>query len=230
LRAHEVAHRTVAGYSTGLEGEISVGLMPTMTRCVLAPTLAAFTERHPNVTVRVIEGYSGVLTRQVQSGDLAFAIVPSFSGLLGLKSRLFARTPEVMVSRKGSGVHAGRAVRLADLPPLRLVVPGKGNTRRNNLDTYLASNGVRVDRLLELDAMLGTLNFVADTDWSAVLPALMMSRPDDANVYDVRLVTDPPLILDLILIEAHRNPLSPAAAAFLELLEQQTQRIVADWQ
>ena len=37
LRAHEAARRSVTGYAKGFEGEIVVGLMPTMTRCVLAP-------------------------------------------------------------------------------------------------------------------------------------------------------------------------------------------------
>ena len=66
-------------------------------------------------------------------------------------------------------------MRLADLGPLKLVVPSKANTRRRLIETYLASNGVAVERLLELDAMLGTLDFVSRTDWLAILPGIMMA-------------------------------------------------------
>ncbi|MEA2986122.1 MAG: LysR family transcriptional regulator, nitrogen assimilation regulatory protein, partial [Alphaproteobacteria bacterium] len=173
LRAHEAADRTVRGYATGLDGEIVVGLMPTMTRCVLAPVLAKFIDTHPNLVVRVVEGYSAMLTQRVQANELDFAIVPAFSGGAGLKSSLFLRTPELLISSTRSGLVQLAPLRLAELGPLKLVVPGQANTRRRLLETYFASNGVQVERLLELDAMLGTLDFISRTDWMTVLPGLM---------------------------------------------------------
>ena len=172
LRAHEAADRTVRGYATGLDGEIVVGLMPTMTRCALAPVLAKFIDTHPNLVVRVVEGYSAMLTQRVQANELDFAIVPAFSGGAGLKSSLFLRTPELLVSSTRSGLAQLAPLRLAELGPLKLVVPGQANTRRRLLETYFASNGVQVERLLELDAMLGTLDFISRTDWMTVLPGL----------------------------------------------------------
>ena len=50
--------------------------------------------------VRVVEGYSAALTQQVLAGELEFAVVPAFSGAPGLKSRLFLRTPELLVSSR----------------------------------------------------------------------------------------------------------------------------------
>ncbi len=94
--------------------------------------------------------------------------MPAFSGAPGLKSRLFIHTPEVLVAGARSSRTHLAPVRLAELPPLHLVVPGKANTRRRLIETYLASNGVQVARLLELDAMLGTLDFVARTDWMTI--------------------------------------------------------------
>src|SRR3712207_2744446 len=102
LRAHEAADRSARSFAVGLDGEIVVGLMPTMTRCALAPVLARFILAHPNLVVRVVEGYSAVLTQRVQASELDFAIVPAFAGGSGLKSRLFLRTPEVLVSRAGA--------------------------------------------------------------------------------------------------------------------------------
>jgi LysR family transcriptional regulator, nitrogen assimilation regulatory protein len=211
LRAHEEADRTVRGYATGLEGEIVIGLMPTMTRCALAPVLARFIESQPNIVVRVLEGYSAVLTQQVQAGELDFAIVPAFSGGLGLKSRLFLRTPELLVSSTRSGLTHFQPVRLAELGALKIVVPGKADTRRRLLETYFASNGVIVERLLELDAMLGTLDFVSRTDWVTVLPGIMMADQRESQFLTVNPIIEPTFGLDLVLIEPSRRPLSPAA-------------------
>jgi LysR family transcriptional regulator, nitrogen assimilation regulatory protein len=229
LRAHEEADRSVRTYAAGLEGDIVIGLMPTMTRCALAPVLARFIEAHPNIVVRVLEGYSAALTQQVQAGELDFAIVPAFSGGLGLKSRLFLRTPELLVSRAPSGMAHLKPVRLAELGPLKIVVPGKVNTRRRLLETYFASNGVAVERLLELDAMLGTLDFVARTEWVTVLPGIMMADDREPRLFHVHPIVDPPFSLDLVLIEPSRRPMSPAAKAFLDTLESETLKLNRRW-
>jgi len=229
LRAHEAADRTVRGYATGLDGEIVVGLMPTMTRCALAPVLAKFIDTHPNLVVRVVEGYSAMLTQRVQANELDFAIVPAFSGGAGLKSSLFLRTPELLISSTSSGLVQLAPLRLAELGPLKLVVPGQANTRRRLLETYFASNGVQVERLLELDAMLGTLDFVSRTDWMTVLPGLMMADDNEPRLFTINPIADPPFTLDLVLIEPSRRPMSAGAEAFLDMLHDEAGRLNQRW-
>jgi LysR family nitrogen assimilation transcriptional regulator len=229
LRVHELAHSTMGSYGKGLHGELSVGLMPSMTRCVLAPALAKFIEQNPNVALRVVEGYSGALTRQVKAGELEFAIVPAASDTVGLRGRLLATTPELLITRRTPTSKTARSVRLSDLPPLKLVVPGRGNARRIFLDSYFASNGVRIERLLELDAMLATLAFISETDWAAVLPAVMMSSPNDHREFNIQVISEPPLTLDLMLIEAARRPVSLPAEALLSLIKDEMDRLNRLW-
>ncbi|MBS7541886.1 LysR family transcriptional regulator [Ancylobacter oerskovii] len=240
LRLNEAANRSVGRFGVGLDGEMVVGLMPTMTRSVLAPALARFVALHPNVVVRITEAYSATLTQQVRAGELAFAIVPASTGTVGVKTTRFAYTPEVLVSGAASGRAHMQPVRLADLGPMKVVVPSGQNARRANIETYLASNAVAVERRLELDAMMGTLDFVASTDWVAILPGLMMAqeversaaRPagwDMPRRFTINPIADPPLGMDLVLIEPARRPLEPVAAAFLDVLAQETARIGEVW-
>ncbi len=230
LNGHAKATAAVRRHGAGLQGDIVIGLMPTMTRCALAPVLARFIEAHPNVVVRVVEGYSAALTEQVLAGDLEFAVVPAFSGAAGLKSRLFLRTPELLVSSRKSPLTPLAPVRLCDLGPLKLAVPSTTNTRRRLIETYLGSNGVKVERLLELDAMLGTLDFVARTDWVAILPALMMASEIRSRSFCVNPIVSPALSLDLVLIEPSRRPMVPGAQAFLQMLEAESRGINRRWE
>src|ERR1700730_11711943 len=64
LRAFQTCKNEIAKFRGGLSGEVVVGLMPTLTRCALTPALAAFVDRHPNARVRVVEGYSAMLTER----------------------------------------------------------------------------------------------------------------------------------------------------------------------
>jgi LysR family transcriptional regulator, nitrogen assimilation regulatory protein len=223
LREFENGHRVLSDFGRGLNGRFCIGLMPTLTRCILAPALAAFIEAHPNVAVSIVEGYSGALTRQVASGELEFAIVPAFSGMSGVRGRHLLRTPEALVSRKAQR-KPPQSVKLAQVGPLKLVVPGKDNARRPLLESYFTANAIKIDRTLELDAMIGTLALVAKTDWRAVLPAIMMADPQDRRVFDIQLIRDPAFNLDLVLIEAVRKPISRPAEVLLSLIKEEMDR------
>lgn len=229
LRTHQAAQASISRFVGGLSGEISVGLMPTMTRSALAPALARYAAEHPNVTVRVLEAYSGVLTQQVLAGVHDFAVVPAVAGVRGLKMRTLIRTPEVLVSAPGSRLEHMRPVRLADLGPLKVVLPGAANTRRRTLESYFVKVGAAVERVMELDAMMGTLDLVSRTDWVTILPGVMMSSDLERRSLWINPLAAPPLSLELVLIEPARRVMSEAASAFLGVLEEEALAVNACW-
>ena len=228
LRAHEAAAETLRQHN-GLDGDVAVGLMPTMTRCALAPALAAFLELHPNVTVRIAEAYSGTLTGQVRAGELDFAVVPAFADAAGLNCRPFATTSEMLVAAVTRARAHAAPVDLRDLAPLHLVVPERRNTRRLTIETYLARNGIAVERLLELDSMMGTLDLVANSGWTTILPGVMMARDRVPGRFTINAVAAPPLSLDLVVIETRRRTLSAAGQAFQRVLQDATMRQNTVW-
>lgn len=229
LRLLKAADGLASGFGKGVTGQIFIGLMPTMTRSALAPALSRFTEEQPNVAVRIVEAYSAVLTGQVRSGELDFAIVPAIPNFPGIRSRPFKTTIEVLVSRRDSGLRHLAPVRLAEVAPLKLVVPGVQNTRRRTIEIYLAANAVQVQQVLELDAMLGTLDFVSRSDWLTVLPGTMMSSDIEQHSVTVNPIVDPLFRLDLVLIEPTRRVMSEAAEAFLTVLREETERLDEPW-
>lgn len=234
LRSYAAAGASVAVLAGRLTGEIRVGLMPTMTRSALSPALARFAEEHPEVAITILEAYSGALTRDVLAGRLDFAVVPAFAGGTGLVVRPFLTTPETLVSRSSGGPVRHLAhlapVRLADIGPLRMVLPGPENTRRRTLDTYFAAHGIEIVRTVALDAMMGTLDHVGSSDWVTVLPGVMMARDVNGGRFKVNPIAAPPLDLDLVVIEPARRIMSPAAAAFFAVLGAETRRVNEVWE
>src|SRR5262249_879754 len=109
--------RALAGLVTG---DLRIGLMPTFTPALLAPTFDYFVPRYPDVRLHVFEGYSGVLTEMVRADELDFAIVPAFEGQIGLKSRLLVRDREMLISGRKRGLAPLAPVRLSQLAPLKI--------------------------------------------------------------------------------------------------------------
>jgi DNA-binding transcriptional LysR family regulator len=224
LKAGPEEMRALAGRVTG---NLRIGLMPTFTRAALAPALKAYVQDYPDVTLKIVEGYSNVLTDRVLAEDLDFAVVPTFEGRIGLRSRLLARDREMLVSGPARGLKRLEPLRLRDLKPLRIVVPGVQNIRRRNLDTYFQTHGVEVDDMIEMDAMFGTLEFVAATDWVAVLPSVICVNDIERNELVINPIVDPPLYAEFVVIEPARHTLSVQAQLFLERLKSEVARIQA---
>jgi DNA-binding transcriptional LysR family regulator len=218
--------RARAGLVTG---DLRVGLMPTFTRAVLAPTLDDFVPRHPEIRLHVVEGYSGVLTEMVLADELDFAVVPAFEGRIGLKSRLLVRDREMLLSGRRRGLKPLAPVRLAELAQLKIVVPGPDNVRRRNLETYFQTNGVEIAALLEMDAMIGTLEFVARSDWVTVLPSLISVNDIAGRELTVNPLAEPAMHAEFVVIQPARRPLSVQARLFLDRFEAEVAHIHAIW-
>jgi DNA-binding transcriptional LysR family regulator len=224
-RAEEEA-RSLAGEVTG---ELRIGLMPTFTRAVLAPVLDDFVPRCPEVRLHIVEGYSAWLTEMVLDDELDFAVVPAYEGTIGLKSRLLVRDREMLISGPRFGLRELAPVRLSDLKPLKVVVPGPDNIRRRNLDTYFQSHGVAIEAMLEMDAMIATLEFVARSDWVTVLPSVISVNDIGRGELIVNPIVEPALHADFVVIQPTRRTLTTQARLFLNRFEQEVAHIHGVW-
>jgi DNA-binding transcriptional LysR family regulator len=210
-------------------GDLRIGLMPTFTRAVLAPVLDDFVPRCPEVRLHIVEGYSGLLTEMVLEDELDFAVVPAFEGMIGLTSRLLLRDREMLISGPKRGLTPLAPVRLADCKPLKIVIPGPDNIRRRNLETYFQSHSVEIDAMLEMDAMIATLEFVARSDWVTVLPSVISVNDIDRGELIVNPLVEPELHAEFVVIQPARRVLSTQARLFLDRFEREVAHIHAVW-
>jgi DNA-binding transcriptional LysR family regulator len=203
--------------------------MPTFTRAVLAPVLDDFVPRCPEVRLHIVEGYSALLTEMVLDDALDFAVVPAFEGAIGLKSRMLVRDREMMISGPKAGFKALAPLRLAECRPLKIVVPGPDNIRRRNLETYIQAHGVEIAAMLEMDAMIATLEFVARSDWVTILPSVISVNDINRGELIVNPIADPELHAEFVVIQPRRRTLSTQARLFLERFEQEVSHIHDVW-
>jgi DNA-binding transcriptional LysR family regulator len=218
--------RSLAGEVTG---ELRIGLMPTFTRAVLAPVLDDFVPRCPEVRLHIVEGYSGMLTEMVLDDKLDFAVVPAYEGTVGLRSRLLVRDREMLISGPRRGLMPLSPIRLADCTPLKFVLPGPDNTRRRNLETYFQTHGVEVAALLEMDAMIATLEFVARSDYVTILPSVISVNDIGRNELMVNPIVSPELHAEFVVIQPTRRTLSTQARMFLQRFEAEVAHIHDVW-
>jgi LysR family tcuABC transcriptional regulator len=89
---------------------------------------------------------------------------------------------------------------------------------------------VALAAMLEMDAMIGTLEFVARSDWVTVLPSLICINDISKGDLVVNPIINPTLRAEFVVIQPARRTLSLPARRFLECFEAQVANIHALWE
>jgi len=208
----------VGALQDAVTGKVSAGLMPTTTRSVIAPVLEKFSNQFPNVEVKIEEAYSAHLCNGVTSGHLDFAVVPPTNSTVGLRSTLLESDVEVFVTAPNAHRAHLSAVNLTEMEPLKLVLPGAENARRHKIEDYLRSFNVPIRKIMELDAMMATLDLVARSDWTTILPGCLLIDDITSTTRFLHPISHPAMTLDYVLVEQASKTLSPAAQLLRDAL------------
>ena len=197
-----------------LTGTFNCGLMPTFTRSALPTTLSKFLNDHPKVNVKVTEAYSGVLEEMVRSNKLEFAIVPSIKNPTGLKVEFVSSDLNFLVTSKNSAFKHLEPIILSNLEKIKIILPGPDNSRRTALNEYFSTHNIKIQKNLEMDGMIGTLEMVATSDWCAILPAVLCDLDILGNFRTLSPLISPNLFTEYVLITSASKQLSPSAKLF----------------
>ena len=194
---------------------LRIGLMGIFAATALAPTLKRYMREYPDVKLKLVEGYSGALIEKLSAGEVDIAIVTKFEQRRGLLSRLLVRDREMLVSGKARKLTALAPLRLRDIRPLKIVSPGQSNIHHRNLEAYFQANGIRVDGMIEMEGIVSTLEFVAATEWIAILPSIICNNLHRKDLI-VNPMIDPPMYTDFMIVASDQRPLSPQAQRFIK--------------
>src|SRR5581483_6974259 len=116
-----------------------------------------FGKNYPNVALRVVEGYSGLLIDGVQAGMLDFAVVNNPGKSSSLKLQPLMSEELVLVFAASQQACNVRTLRLPQLSSLSFVLPARRHGMRVLIDRYLESKSVILTPKLELDSLVPTL-------------------------------------------------------------------------
>lgn len=231
LRSVHAAESDMRALQDSLSGTVNAGLIPSLTKGALAMVLSRYSAENPNVDVRIVEAYSQPLTDLVLTGELDFAIVPVMppTDIPGLSRRVLAREQELLLSGPALGLENTIPIRFADVGGMKLVLPSPENSRRPFLESEMAAVGVVPERIMNLDGMTGTLEFVAESDWATILPVTNCIGELERGRLILSPIVDPEIEFEFILIEPSSRPLHAAAEAFVAGIEAQLRSIKAEW-
>lgn len=227
LQQLESVEDQMQAFSGAVAGSISAGIMPSICHGPLAPVLARYTAAYPNVAVRIVEGLSGTLAEWVRADEVDFAVCNRPATTPGLSLRLLFTDRLVLVSSHHNTRTPFSPCRLGDIENLKLVLPSPNHFLRHTLDHHIDRSDVTPVQTLEIDGQSATLQFVAQSDWSTILPTVALINEFDSNRFTINPIIDPALSTELYELRSPRRTLNPASEHFISMLEAQLKSIPA---
>jgi LysR family nitrogen assimilation transcriptional regulator len=227
LRDVSAIQNDIEALSGEVSGTVRVGMMPTFARAVLAPVIERFARKYPHVEVKITEAYSAVLNGEVAGGNLDIAVVPPGRDLSGIWAEHLDTDVEVFATSPDTNRTHLEPIDLSTCGPLKLALPGPSNARREKIDTHLQTYGIRIDKIMELDSMMATLDLVARSDWATILPGCLCLPDIDRPNRKLHPIINPPLTVDYILIEPVSQTQSRAAQLFTDEIKAQIKQTCA---
>lgn len=224
LRGLDHAAKQIGSLARGQQGEFTVAISPAITYRVVAPALLRFIAEHPNVRVQIVESIADAMPHQIKSGEVNFAISAVHGGGPGIRARQLLAVPECLIFRANREDLS--ATNLAE--GINLVLPVLKERRRAAIIDSLASQGIKVNSLLEIDSALTILDLVGRSHWSTVSPCLIIDPASDDR-FKLRPLRRLDLIYRMILLEPETSVLPPGAEEFVEMVTQEATSLMDQW-
>ena len=200
-------------------GDLTVGLMPSVANSVLPDVLAEFKSKYPDVTLRIVEAYSGSLLDQLNSGKLDLAVVNNSTSLGRVAVTPLFRDYLVLVTRYSQGGRFPAEIASHRLQDFRLVLPSQRQGMRTLVDSMLASRGIVLKPEIELDSLGPTLELVRESDWATILPVIAVKRAVDRKQLRSQRIIDPEIPREVIVASPITRTPTLATELFLKLLK-----------
>lgn len=234
-----------------LVGKVALGLPPSLSRALAVKLARAFSRELPEAALAMAEGLSAPMQDALIAGRIDVALLFDAAARPELELRTIGDQPLWLVDRRprggtgggggggGGGIGGGgtaaataagagpaaltvsKAVSLADLAGLPLVIPSRPNSVRMLVETALARVGLRPTIAVEVDAVAAIIELVLDGRGAAVLTREAIDPAIASGRLRVRPIGEPPLHCRLSLATSARRPSTPTLAAAVALIERE---------
>ncbi|HEY2255314.1 MAG TPA: LysR family transcriptional regulator [Variovorax sp.] len=197
-------------------GDVTVGVVLSTIHHFMPPVIRSFREQHPQVLVRIIEEGADEVLASVKQGEADFAL--NYIGMQDpeLEFTPLLKEPYVLACPADHPLAKRRSVAWEELAAHPLARVAHASRNRLFIDQALAELPPLPRPICEVRHVSTLIGLVEHGLGLAVVPQLTLPR-QPASVVGVRL-DQPAIGRTLGIIRRSGRSLSPAAAAFAELL------------
>jgi DNA-binding transcriptional LysR family regulator len=126
----------------------------------------------------------------------------------------------VLVSGRIRGLTPLAPLSLQEVADLKLVLPSHNHFLRHTLEHHINRGDFRPVQTLEIDGQSATLQFVASSDWSTILPSIALVREFESQRFTINPIREPELRTEIYALHSSKHRLNEASTRFIAMLEE----------
>jgi LysR family transcriptional regulator, nitrogen assimilation regulatory protein len=204
------------------QGRVVIAMPPSIGWVLTGPLVRRCREAFPDITLHVVEGFSGHVAEWLSTGRVDVGIVYNASRRASLTTEPLFSDDLVLLGPAGNPAGlAGATVparRLADIP---LILPARPHGLRVLIDQVLAELKLAARVEFEVDAMPSTLGLVEEGVGYTVLSDTAAAQRIAAGRIRAWTIVDPVITRQLILATSTQRPMSVATRLVARLIRDQ---------
>lgn len=221
-----------------MNGELLIGGTHFILSYVLAPVLARFSEKYPNIDIRLFERSSDKLEDLLIDGsiDLCFKCVDADPSLkrtdFVFRDYLLIAVPKAFVSRynlpdtgmslemvkNDDYLHYQSYIDFKHLKEIPFLVLTEGNNLRERLLTLFRKNGAEPNIYMQIEQIV-TAYHLADSGMGATLTSSMIIKKSTCKHLVYYMVNSPMMVRDFYVMGRNKRYVSDANLKFTEMLK-----------
>ena len=200
-----------------LDGNVRIGLAPSVARFATVALVRRFQEQFPKATIAVSEGLSSYLAEWLAMGRIDAAVMYDTGQAPLIDKRTLFTEEMFLISKAGAQVPDTIAVN--DLPQYPLIIPGREHAIRTLVDMHATARSVALNIALEIDGVAPMLELIDEGHGHAVLPvAAILADPLRRRFRCTRIV-QPTIESRMAIATSKQHPMSRLATRAVAMLE-----------
>lgn len=181
-------HYTMVKEQVGekVAGQLAIGVPQVLQNVVTSPFAVALAREHPNVALRIYDGVSNVLRDYLSAGMLDLCIMPfEHTSGSGYTRQALLREPLVAIGNAASRLNSSLPLSLTALNGVKLVMPGRANVLRRQVEHALTRKEMQFRLAVETDTLELCLEFARQGIGLTITPAsaLQVRTFDESMVW-----------------------------------------------
>ncbi|MEM8579617.1 MAG: LysR substrate-binding domain-containing protein [Pseudomonadota bacterium] len=218
IRQLEQSFDDIRSVDETIKGNVAIGLMPSVNTMFAVRLIERVKRELPDITLRVVEGYSGHLIEWLQRGDLDVSFLYGPAADLHLRCKELLYEDIALISPPNTLPNLGEQIGIADMAHLPLVLPSRPHGIRMLVDNAAAKAGVSLNTALRGDAFEILKSLVVGGSYHAFIPLSAVSEELKAGSLEARTLVSPSIRRQLILAMPSDRPNTRATDAVVEIL------------
>jgi LysR family nitrogen assimilation transcriptional regulator len=228
IRQLEQAVDEVRSSSESITGNVAIGLMPSINSVLAVRLIEKVKSELPQVTLRIVEGYSGHLIEWLHRGDLDISFLYGPAHDLHLRCTGLLYENIALISAPGKLNNLGKEIQLSDISHLPIVLPSRPHGIRILVDNAVAKAGVKLNVEISGDAFEVLKSLVKTGNYHAFIPLSAVNEDIREGTLEARTFISPTIKRQLVLAMAPDRKNTRAAQATLKIITSEIEKMVGE--